>query len=111
MNNEYLEKVAKEIRELLESGDLQWHQLANCAGTDPDAFFPEHSESQKAPKLVCKSCPVQVDCLNYALRNNIEHGIWGGLSAWERIKIRRRNLPNRPQGRPSKENTYAEYTG
>lgn len=33
---------------------------------------------------VCQACPVQADCLDYAVRIGQRHGIWGGLSERER---------------------------
>lgn len=47
-------------------------------------FFPERGESTAAQKRVCASCPVKEPCLQAALRNGERHGIWGGLSEWER---------------------------
>lgn len=38
---------------------------------------------------VCNVCPVQMECLNYALNHNLNHGIWGGASERERVRIRR----------------------
>ncbi len=36
------------------------------------------------PKRICGGCPVQDDCLDWALATNEPHGVWGGLSAHER---------------------------
>ena len=35
-------------------------------------------------KKVCNSCPVQQVCLDQAIANNEESGIWGGLTTKER---------------------------
>ena len=40
-------------------------------------------------------CPVRAECLDYALRNSIRHGIWGGLNEEERARERCRRA-----GRP-----------
>ena len=40
-------------------------------------------------KQVCGECPVQTDCLQYALETNQDAGIWGGTSEEERRSIRR----------------------
>jgi WhiB family redox-sensing transcriptional regulator len=34
-------------------------------------------------------CPVKVPCLEYALENRIDHGVWGGTSERERRRILR----------------------
>jgi WhiB family transcriptional regulator, redox-sensing transcriptional regulator len=58
----------------------------------PEAFFPEKtrlSAYNKRAKAMCKECPVIGECLEYALTNNIQEGIWGGTSLVDRRKIRR----------------------
>ena len=42
---------------------------------------------------ICTDCPVGEQCLEYALEQRIEHGVWGGCSERERRRIlkRRRN--------------------
>jgi WhiB family redox-sensing transcriptional regulator len=44
-------------------------------------------------------CTVRLECLEYALANRIEHGVWGGASERERRRIlrRRRGLAPTPQ--------------
>lgn len=66
-----------------------WRDQAACAGI-PDGlavFFPERGEVVRAAtaKLVCAGCPVQRECLRYALTTPKElEGIWGGLSPKQR---------------------------
>lgn len=63
---------------------------ARCAETDPEAFFPEKGESSQEAKKVCASgCPLRDFCLQYALENGEEYGIWGGMSAIERKRLLR----------------------
>ena len=35
-------------------------------------------------KSICKVCPVNVECLEYALTIREPYGIWGGLTETER---------------------------
>lgn len=70
--------------------DLMWQEQALCAQTDPEAFFPEKGGSTREAKKVCLSCPVRVECLEYALQNDERFGIWGGLSERERRRLKRR---------------------
>jgi WhiB family redox-sensing transcriptional regulator len=44
----------------------------------------------EAAKRVCKTCEVRSLCLEYALHNRIDHGVWGGTSERERRRILRR---------------------
>jgi WhiB family redox-sensing transcriptional regulator len=40
-------------------------------------------------KEVCGQCPVNRDCLDYALETNQDSGIWGGTSEEDRRVLRR----------------------
>jgi WhiB family redox-sensing transcriptional regulator len=66
-----------------------WMDEANCAGTDPEAFFPEPGGVNGLPKQVCGNCMVTDECRDYALANDEHYGIWGGTSEMERRQIRR----------------------
>lgn len=61
---------------------------ALCTQVYPDLFFPEVGEVNTAPKSVCRNCPEQITCLEYALDHEVM-GIWGGTSNAERRKLRR----------------------
>lgn len=66
-----------------------WTVDALCAQVDPDMFFPEKGGKEAAAaKRVCGSCDVTAQCLAYALRTGQADGIWGGLSARQRAKLR-----------------------
>jgi hypothetical protein len=69
--------------------DESWKELALCAQTDPEAFFPDNGSSVRDAKRICLSCEVQDLCLNYALSNNESFGVWGGLSERERHTLSR----------------------
>ena len=63
-------------------------------GVDPDLFFPERGGDSGSAKQVCRGCVVREDCLEYALANGQNVGIWGGMSerARRRERQRRRRL-------------------
>lgn len=65
-----------------------WMADALCAQSDPDAFFPEVGVSAEPAKKVCAECTVREQCLAYALERDEKFGIWGGLSAAERRKLK-----------------------
>lgn len=44
----------------------------------------------EAAKEVCMDCPVKLMCLETALANDEEYGVWGGLTADERRRLKRR---------------------
>jgi WhiB family redox-sensing transcriptional regulator len=69
--------------------EFRWQDLAACAGTDPEAFFPEQSGAAAYAQRVCAHCDVRAECLEYALANR-EHGYWGGMSEHARLRLLRR---------------------
>lgn len=82
-------------------GATSWMGQGACAkaeNLDPRAFFPPDSRALSGTgvtprqladqaKSYCAVCPVRDQCLEYALANKIEHGIWGGATYLERRKI------------------------
>jgi WhiB family redox-sensing transcriptional regulator len=70
-----------------------WTDLALCAQTDPEVFFPEKGGSTREAKRVCAACDVRAQCLEYALEHEERFGIWGGMSERERRRLYRRNIP------------------
>ena len=70
---------------------VDWQANARCTdvSVDPEIFFPERGGSSKAARAVCKDCKVQSQCLDYALNNKEQFGIWGGTSERERRRLRK----------------------
>jgi WhiB family redox-sensing transcriptional regulator len=71
-----------------------WRDHAACRDTNPDLFFPVGTtgpaiEQIDQAKAVCRECPVQGACLEFALVTNQDSGVWGGTSEEERRKLRR----------------------
>ncbi len=67
-----------------------WSTRGTCVGSDPDALFVQGKE-QRAAKVVCRGCPVALDCLSDALDNRTEFGVWGGMTERERRALLRRH--------------------
>lgn len=64
---------------------------ASCAETDPEAFFPQKGESARPAKSICRLCEMQPECLEWALGNAEQWGIWAGMTVRERqAELRRR---------------------
>ena len=72
-----------------EFDDAAWMAHRACAGENPDMFFPARGYSTEPAKAVCRTCTVRAACLEYALDNQIHHGVWGGESERSRRKILR----------------------
>ncbi|NLW13047.1 MAG: WhiB family transcriptional regulator [Trueperella sp.] len=74
---------------------MDWRHRAACLNEDPELFFPIGSSGPamaqvERAKAVCASCEVQEICLTWALDNNQDAGVWGGMSEDERRKLKRR---------------------
>ncbi len=70
--------------------DTEWMAEGNCRGESPSLFFPSDGVGVDVARRVCATCPVKEPCLEYALHNGIDHGVWGGTSERERRRIARR---------------------
>lgn len=72
---------------------LPWMDWAACADADPDALYPEPGDFEgiRLAKLICRACPVAQTCLEDELRlpATRQHGVRGGKTARERIKMLR----------------------
>jgi WhiB family redox-sensing transcriptional regulator len=53
-------------------------------------FFPSDGVGVEVARQICATCPTKEPCLEYALANRIEHGVWGGCSERERRCILKR---------------------
>jgi len=62
---------------------------ALCRSAPIDWFFPQKGKSAIGKRL-CLSCPVQEECLNYAITNAVHFGVWGGMTERERHSERQR---------------------
>jgi len=70
--------------------DTTWMADGNCRTQAPSLFFPSDGVGVEVARRVCEGCPVKEPCLEYALANGIDHGVWGGASERERRRIARR---------------------
>ena len=69
-----------------------WTSEAQCRQNKPDELFVRGAAQNQAKQL-CSGCPVRTECLAEALDNEIEWGVWGGLTERERRAILRKR-PN-----------------
>jgi WhiB family redox-sensing transcriptional regulator len=67
----------------------EWMAEGNCRDEPPSMFFPSDGVGVDVARQLCATCPVKEPCLEYALRNRIDHGVWGGTSERERRRILR----------------------
>jgi WhiB family redox-sensing transcriptional regulator len=62
---------------------IAWVLKAQCRSTDPDELFVTGKAQNKAT-AICRDCPVVAECLADALDNQIEFGVWGGMTERQR---------------------------
>ncbi|MDI5965801.1 WhiB family transcriptional regulator [Streptantibioticus silvisoli] len=75
-----------------------WHDQAQCRGTDPETFFPAGFGARYLTRIErakddCWACQVRLDCLDDALNRegdtaaSMRHGIRGGLEPDQRWRV------------------------
>lgn len=86
-----------------------WRNRALCVGMDTNMFFADAPEGLagmvgmvgESAVEVCGRCPVEVECLDYAVETNQPYGIWGGKSEPQRRRLRgvwdQRSVPGQPE--------------
>lgn len=57
---------------------------------DPETWFSGEYEDIALAKRLCRDCPLQRECLDYAIRNNEQGGVWGGMTHGDRYRLRLR---------------------
>lgn len=74
------------------TGRPDWQADADCHGLT-DLFFyaavgrkagDKNAEALSVARQVCADCRVREQCLRYAIDNDEQYGIWGGLTTRER---------------------------
>ena len=78
----------------------EWRASSACLAADPELFFPiaegPAADGQASSALlVCAGCAVRQQCLDFAMATGEAHGIWGGTTADERNRARRRAMRRR----------------
>ncbi len=91
-----------------------WRAGAPCynpgIGEDDDPFFHPEGETGKAKRdrvrmaqRICADCPLAARCLEYAIENGEQHGVWGGVTEDERLPM----IRARRAGRRGTSTTHA----
>lgn len=81
------------------AGEVTWREQAACLPHAATLFFgfddteppAERRMREEEAKIICSTCDVKQECLDYALQANETYGIWGGLTEVE-LKSRRRAI-------------------
>jgi WhiB family redox-sensing transcriptional regulator len=62
---------------------IAWASKARCRASDPDELFVRGAAQHKAA-VICRHCPVKLECAAEALDNRVEFGVWGGMTERQR---------------------------
>jgi WhiB family redox-sensing transcriptional regulator len=79
-----------ELKKIFDT-DAFWMKNAACKGKTEIFYGPLRENPttkvrrENEAKLICESCPVAIDCRDYARRNG-EYGLWGSETEDERFK-------------------------
>jgi WhiB family transcriptional regulator, redox-sensing transcriptional regulator len=85
-----------------DANSTDWRDDAACRDVDPDLFFPLGTSGASLlqideAKQICRTCPVCVPCLRWALDTG-DAGVWGGTTEDERRDHRQLRAPARATG-------------
>jgi WhiB family redox-sensing transcriptional regulator len=75
---------------IVEYDPALWTEHAACKGQPIDHYFPARGSMPTTwtiARATCNTCPVVDDCLLYALRHGIDHGLWGGIPEKPRRRL------------------------
>jgi len=76
----------------------------SCVGSGKhELFFSDRPHDLATAQSICAGCPAQIRCLENALENAVEWGVWGGVIFWDGQPYHRR----RGRGRPRLGDTHA----
>ena len=85
-----------------DANGTDWRDDAACRDVDPDLFFPLGTSGASLlqideAKQICRTCPVCVPFLRWALDTG-DAGVWGGTTEDERRVHRQLRAPARASG-------------
>lgn len=63
--------------------------LARCREHDPEVFFVRGAAQSRRAIKICANCDVRDECLQYSIENDVEFGIWGGMTERQRRRLTR----------------------
>jgi len=62
-----------------------------------ELFFSEEPADLAKAQCICAQCHVRAKCLDVALQENLEWGVWGGVIFWDGQPYHRKRGRGRPR--------------
>lgn len=84
---DYKNKPSNNLRLLL-SEEGWWSQGA-CRDANLELFFSDSTNLSSQAIAICNGCSVRHPCLEYALANKEDFGVWGGTTERKRRRLKR----------------------
>lgn len=66
-------------------------------GDNHNLFFSQKASDLAQAQAICAECPVRLKCLEMALEEGLEYGVWGGVIFWEGQAFHRKRGRGRPR--------------
>lgn len=77
----------------------EWRLSAQCLEVDDEVlnfFFSDNETEELTALMICETCSVVDECLQYALRTRQTEGVWGMHTQQDRRNLKRQ-ISRRPQ--------------
>ncbi|MDP3983563.1 MAG: WhiB family transcriptional regulator [Acidimicrobiia bacterium] len=69
-----------------------------CVGSGQhELFFSERPDELAAAQAICAQCAVRLACLELALQEGFDWGVWGGVIFWDGQAYHRKRGRGRPR--------------
>jgi WhiB family transcriptional regulator, redox-sensing transcriptional regulator len=70
----------------------------SCVGSGQhELFFSERPDELAAAQAICAQCSVRMACLEMALEEGCDWGVWGGVIFWDGQPFHRKRARGRPR--------------
>jgi WhiB family transcriptional regulator, redox-sensing transcriptional regulator len=66
-------------------------------GDNHHLFFSQKASELASAQAICARCPVRISCLEMALEEGFEYGVWGGVIFWDGQAFHRKRGRGRPR--------------
>lgn len=74
------------------------YRSGRCAeGDNHQLFFSQRADELASAQELCQGCPVRIRCLELALEEGFEYGVWGGVIFWDGEAFHRKRGRGRPR--------------
>ena len=79
-----------DVLDIIERNRPKWMDLGSCRQYPQNWWYYDGAGGIGRARTICESCPVQGECLTYALDHHEKFGMWGGKSERQRRRMLRR---------------------